>query len=181
MQTLIDPERSLGAGGFSRKVAGGDFDAIVEASKMAAQSHAGILLYGITGCGKSLAVRCLAPKSGTCRWIDCFDPVQIGWLSDEGIFDRLITFVIDDLGSEQTQNDYGIHRLPVAQFIMRLCRRHEHGIEEPRLFVTTNLSAEVMSERYGDRMMSRLLSLVVPVSMTGTDHRPRYSVAGTRK
>lgn len=161
--------------GFRQSVAGPDFAGVV-AAYMAAQARGrGILLAGVTGCGKSLAMRCLYPPSAPprrdCRWIDCFDPVQVGWLEDHDIWTWAKTIVLDDLGAERDSNDYGVRLLPIADFFMRASRRHDNGEFVPRVCVTTNMSARQMSERYGDRMLSRLLAVTEPVQMSGSDKR----------
>jgi len=170
MPVSSDPAAVLEAAGYRREVAGRDFDALVAACATARQKGAGLLLSGMTGCGKTMAIRVLAPKSQACRWIDCSNPMQVAWLDDHDIFDRLRGFVLDDLGAEPVENNYGVQRFPVANCIHRLMAMVEGGTTWPRLYVTTNLTSLEISERYGDRMLSRLLALVVPVRMEGKDY-----------
>jgi hypothetical protein len=177
MPVSSDPAAVLEAAGYRRDVAGRDFDALVAACATARATGAGLLLSGMTGCGKSLAMRALAPRSVGCRWIDCTNGVQVAWLDDRDIFDGQRGVVLDDLGAEPVENNYGVQRYPVANFIHRLMSLVENGARAPRLYVTTNLTSTEISDRYGDRMLSRLLALVVPVKMTGTDHRERHFAA----
>lgn len=175
MPRLSNPDAILEAGGFLRSVAPVDFAEIVRTAKQAATAGVGILLSGPTGTGKTLALRCLVPPPppypSKTRWIDFGDPVQVGWLGDCDILRGLNSIVLDDVGMEEEQNQYGVWSDPFAQFITDYYRKQDRGQPVPRLFVTSNLNADQMSDRYGDRTMSRLLSVVIPVTMAGTDHR----------
>ena len=175
MTASFDPAALLEAGGFLSSVAGPDFDLVAESAKLAFASGRGLLLAGPTGCGKTLSMRCLfrasIPPKKSVRWIDCFDKTQVGWLDDRDIWTWANRIVLDDLGAEEIENNYGVQRLPVGDFFMRLSRRMDSGDYVPRICVTTNLSSEQISDRYGERMMSRLLAVVVPVKMNGGDRR----------
>ncbi len=118
-------------------------------------------------------MKCLFPPSSPpkrdCRWISCFDRVQIGWLDDHDIWTWANCIVLDDLGSDAIESNFGVQRFAVADFFMRMARRMDSGEYIPRICVTTNFSAEDISERYGGRMLSRMLSVVVPVRMCGKD------------
>lgn len=175
MTASSDPAAMLEAGGFLRSVAGEDFYRVVDAASVSKAGGRGLLLSGATGCGKTLAMRCLCPPSvpplRVCRWIDCFSPVQVGWLDDADIWAWARTIVLDDLGAEPIVNNFGVQRFPVADFFMRLSRRIDSGEVAPNICVTTNLSSGEMADRYGERMMSRLLSVVVVQAMGGEDRR----------
>lgn len=175
MTARFDPATLLEAGGFRRSVAGADFDLVAAAAERAFASGRGLLLAGPTGCGKTLALRCLFPPSvppnRARKWVDCFDPVQVGWLDDRDIWTWANLIVLDDLGAEAIVSDYGVQRFPIGDFFLRLSRRMDAGDFVPRICVTTNFSAAQISDRYGERMLSRLLALVVSVRMVGEDRR----------
>lgn len=162
------------AGGFSREVAGKDFDRIVKGAEAARENRIGLLLAGATGSGKTFAMRCLYPRA---LFVSAFDPTNVDWLEDS----RLLTaderhIIIDDLGSDAIKNQYGVWTSPLALFIMRAESAKSRGTLKARIHFTTNLSSKALDEIYGDRVVSRLLSLVVPVRLLGGDHRPRYAI-----
>jgi len=78
---------------------------------------------------------------------------------------------LDDVGAERIVSDYGVLREPVADFFMALSRRRDSGAACPRVCVTTNLDSGAIAERYGERMLSRLLGVVHPVVLAGDDKR----------
>lgn len=177
--TLSDPAKALEAGGFRRSVAPVDFDAIVRAARKAQETKAGLLLSGTTGCGKTLAVNCLAPKPppypSRVQWIDMEEPVHTAWLGDAGItsemFRSMRAIVLDDLGMEVEESDFGVFRDNLGLFVSRYQRKKDRGEKVPRLFITTNLSSRQISKKYGDRVLDRILGAVVPVKMTGKSQR----------
>lgn len=158
-----------------RRVSPVDFDEVCRAARLASFSCVGLLLSGRTGCGKTLAIRCLVPPPppypSPNRWI-CFEnPVQVGWLLDADLLRGIKALVLDDVGMEGEKNNFGEWVSVFPRFLSYFQRRIDRGDRVPRLFVTTNLDAQAMIVRYGDRAMSRLLSMCQPVSMTGRDHR----------
>lgn len=168
-------EAALERGGFRSDVAGADFARIVRGAAKASASGKGLLLSGRTGRGKTLAMRCLFPATlppkRDCRWVDCYDSAQVNWLGDRDILVWASTLVLDDIGAERIVSDYGVMREPVADFFMALSRRRDSGMGAPRICATTNLDSAAMAARYGDRMLSRLLDVVVPVVLAGEDKR----------
>jgi len=165
----------LERGGFRADVAGSDFQRVVRGVAKSQAEGKGLLLSGSTGRGKTLAMRCLFPATPPprrdCKWVDCYVETQVGWLSDRNILDWSSTLVLDDVGAERIESDYGVMREPITDFFMALSRRKDSGKACPRICATTNLSSADMSKRYGDRMVSRLLDVVVPVVFTGCDKR----------
>ena len=171
----FDPAAVLQSGGYLREIAGDDFELIVEAAHLAEKENIGLLLSGNTGCGKTLAMSILSPKSDRTRWVRCFDPVNVSWLETEKPDDlsRLRKYVLDDLGCEPTENRFGVIVEPVANFILRYDSLSDTG-KLPRLFITTNMSSAQICKRYGERVISRILSAVVPVHLDGKDHRIKH-------
>lgn len=175
MPALSDPETALDAGGFLRRVSPVDYDEICRASRLASAAGVGLLLSGRTGCGKTLAIRCLAPPPppypSPHRWIYFDNPVQVGWLLDADLLRGIKALVLDDVGMEGEKNNFGEWVSVFPRFLSDFQRRIDRGERVPRLFVTTNLDVKAMMEEYGDRAMSRLLSMCQPVAMLGRDHR----------
>lgn len=178
MMALSEPEAALDAGGFMRSVCPVDFDAICAAARKASAARKGVLLSGASGSGKTHAMRCLCPPPppfpARTRWVHFERDHEVEWLGTgalEGEYAELDAIVLDDLGMEGERCSFGEWRDNVAKFFADFQRFVDRGNMVPRIFVTTNLSSVMISERYGDRVMSRLLSLVVPVKMSGRDKR----------
>ena len=179
MTTIFNPEAALIEGGFTRAACPADFDAICSAAMMAWRNGLGVLLSGAAGCGKTFAMRCLVPPPppypAKTRWIHFERDHEVDWIGDAGClsgeYGRINAIVFDDLGIEGERCNFGEWRDNVAQFFTNHQRAIDAGKRVPRLFVTTNLSSSQVSERYGDRMYSRLRALVVSVKMTGVDKR----------
>jgi len=74
--------------------------------------------------------------------------------------------VLDDLGAECPRNEYGVKRDMVGEYI---AAHHLRG--NGRLFITTNLTAEQIYERYGGRVADRLKELCVPLAFKGKSKR----------
>ncbi len=170
----------LTAGGFLPSVAGEDFDRVCEAyaTALAANPMRDLLLQGKCGCGKTFAARILSrSRRFALDFIDCANPVNVGWLDVKEhytvnqIYER--GFVLDDLGAERPSNEYGVLFNPVADF---LCWYYSQTQKRGRVckypsIVTTNLSAEDLSARFGQRIVSRIYELFVVCPMQGEDKR----------
>ena len=74
--------------------------------------------------------------------------------------------VLDDLGAEKPENDYGVRFERAGEFIANY---HTRG--KGRLIISTNLTTAEIDSRYGGRVLSRLKDLCVPLRLTGRDKR----------
>ena len=77
------------------------------------------------------------------------------------------SLILDDLGAERAQSNFGQPREIAAEFIMRYhakCSGH-------RLFVTTNLTGAELLARYQQRVLTRLTDLMHFVKFTGASKR----------
>lgn len=171
------PRRSaasrLADAGFRREVAGADFDRIAKAADSASGKGIGLLLSGAAGSGKTMAMRCLYPKA---LFVSAFDPVEVEWLDDRSLVRSRRSVVIDDLGADAAKNSFGVWTSPISLFLLRAESAQSKGVLACRIHVTTNLSSREIDEVYGDRVLSRLLALTVPIRLAGGDHRPRHSI-----
>jgi len=169
----ISAASRLAEAGFRREVAGSDFDRIAKAADAAREKGVGLLLSGSAGSGKTFAMRCLYPNA---QVVSAFDPVEVEWLDDREVFAKDKSIVIDDLGSDAVKNNFGVWTSPITLFVMRAEAAKGRGLLMARIHVTTNLTSRQIDEIYGDRMLSRLLCLTVPIRLVGGDHRPRYTL-----
>lgn len=145
----------------------------------------GLLLYGLTGRGKTHAMAAIANPT----WNKRMDPAARGWIDwdefcrdmrafwdlqkahaqDARFFDpiawaiRRETLYIDDLGQERDEHGPDHFRAIVA------------GRYDARrgLCVTTNLTLEQIGERYGGKVFSRLNECCEPIELGGVDRRLR--------
>ena len=72
---------------------------------------------------------------------------------------------IDDIGTEDNLNSYGNKRMPFAE----LCDAAEK--KGKLLILTTNLSIDELTQRYGDRVVDRLIATTKAVPFTGDSLR----------
>jgi DNA replication protein DnaC len=125
----------------------------------------GLLLTGAVGRGKTFLIQCLykrAPQHAQediCSWGMAGINDWYSWWDGR-------VCVIDDLGSERTATEYG-----AKEEIMRLVIGHRAERQTAPTHITTNLSAEQISDRYGDRTLSRILGMCRPFTLTGRDWR----------
>jgi len=78
---------------------------------------------------------------------------------------------IDDLGAEPQRNEYGVFVDVVGDFIAKWYEYLTYKPSPRRMFITTNLNAEEIDERYGGRVLSRLKDIVIPLKLKGKDKR----------
>ncbi len=170
----------LRAGGFSPEVAGDDFDRICLAYATASTTSPvrDLMLQGTCGCGKTLAARILSKsRNFSLDFIDCANPVNVGWLdlSDNYTIGRIFErgFVLDDWGADKTANEFGVKSNPDADSICWYYSNTKRTGKPTRFpsIVTTNLTADDIIEKCGQRVMSRLAELFVICRMSGGDHR----------
>lgn len=128
----------------------------------------GLLLQGKTGCGKTSMIKCFQGLARneystiTCRKIESIfdDNGQQGiskyaWVSSPKRDGEKIGWFFDDLGAEDEGRNYG-----KASNVMRgiLTDLAENGNYQ-YFGVTTNLSMEMISESYGERVADRFKSM----------------------
>jgi len=153
---------------WTKEVAGDDFDLAVDSLLTANEKKIGLIVSGDYGCGKtSFVMSC----GFVAKKIECTIPERVECLkfSDyQDYVNELLSrnVLLDDIGAECLQNDFGIKRDLVGDFI---CRYHLYG--KGRLFITTNLRGAELLDRYGGRVMSRLKDLCYPVRFNGKDKR----------
>ena len=182
-------EERLERGGWLEAVAGrADWNRVVSAfvAGMRAVPKRGALLAGAFGCGKTMAVRALYRAEGmdgrgdtysglvlACSAAEDWAPLDPGGTYMHG----LGWLVLDDMGAEALPR---ADRADAVGERVTAFHRFWSAGKGGGLAVTTNLTGEQMAARYGGRVMSRLMEMVVPVALEGGDKRRRVTVGGVR-
>ena len=121
----------------------------------------GIMLMGSVGCGKTYIMKIITDafrpkmKLVNCRKVASEFSIK----GDEGIekyigtfFDsEMPRFCFDDLGTEPIKNYYGSQVNVMAEVLFR---RYDYG-NYYKTFLTTNLTAGEIKDKYGDRLTDR--------------------------
>lgn len=126
----------------------------------------GLLMLGGCGLGKSLIGMYILPlliKDVHRKVVNIFNAQELNKKIDEIL--NLHIVCIDDIGTEDNLNSYGNKRMPFAE----LCDAAEK--KGKLLILTTNLNIDGLQERYGDRVVDRLIATTKAVPFTGDSLR----------
>lgn len=126
----------------------------------------GLLCYGNCGRGKSLICWKIIPLilHHYCKLIvSCFDVSQMNDSIERVKRNRLI--YIDDIGTEQEKVDYGERRIAFSEIVDSAEKKGN------LLIVTTNLTRDEISAKYGERTMDRLTAITKSVLFKGNSLR----------
>lgn len=127
----------------------------------------GLFLYGSCGRGKSLLVRYAIPMlfRGFCqRFVSVVDCGTTQQNIDEILRRKFIA--LDDIGTEVDRKDFGTLRNVVVEAINKA-----HDDTGTMLIISSNLSAEAIRDRYGDRILDRIKYLCRRVAFNGKSLR----------
>lgn len=132
--------------------------------------HAGIILAGKIGCGKTLLMTSYIQLSNELinKQITPFHSKELAdVIKEKGIKEILQRPIfIDELGREETEiKDFGTVMRPIVELISS---RYENGA---RTYATTNFKLEPLTEKYGDFIVSRLLEMCNYIIMPGDSRR----------
>lgn len=143
---------------------------IVSAYMQQQQNGKGILLSGPAGVGKTMLMTLLCGRGavqhaerdindwglvGIEDWYDWRDGRQV---------------VIDDLGCEITTNYYG-----TRTDLLKMVIEHRYAAQRGVTHITTNLTSDGIRERYGERILDRIVEMCVVIKMTGRSYRRAIS------
>ena len=126
----------------------------------------GLLMFGGCGLGKSVIGMYILPlliKDVHKKVVNIFSAQELNKKIDEIL--KLHIIYIDDIGTEDNLNSYGNKRVPFAE----LCDAAEK--KGKLLILTTNLSIYELTQRYGDRVVDRLIATTKAVPFTGDSLR----------
>lgn len=126
----------------------------------------GLLMFGGCGLGKSVIGMYILPlliKDVHKKVVNIFSAQELNKKIDEIL--KLHIIYVDDIGTEDNLNSYGNKRMPFAE----LCDAAEK--KGKLLILTTNLSIGELTQRYGDRVVDRLIATTKAVPFIGDSLR----------
>ncbi len=126
----------------------------------------GLFCYGNCGRGKSLICWKIIPLllNHYCRKIvSCYDAQQMNADIDTVKAKHII--YIDDVGTENLSVKFGEKRLAFCEIVDEAEKRGK------LLILTTNLSLDEISQKYGERTMDRLVAITTRVKFKGESLR----------
>jgi DNA replication protein DnaC len=133
--------------------------------------HKGLLYFGNCGAGKSFALKVIAAFRDI-RYYDCEDLQERFNQSDKGFWEIIEDkkdIIIDDLGTEEAKNDFGIK---FELFEKAIYKRHKMFEDyKIKTIIATNLDGAGIEKRYDKRIYSRLRQMCECVNATGKDLR----------
>jgi DNA replication protein DnaC len=126
----------------------------------------GLFLYGLPGRGKSLLGRYILPAillKYLRKVVSVYDMQEVNRNLDE-VLKRHIIY-LDDVGTEEISVNYGEKRCAFAE-IMDAAEKHGK-----LLIISTNLNADAIRNKYGDRVLDRIRSVTKRISFVGESLR----------
>jgi len=126
----------------------------------------GLLLHGKCGVGKSIMGRYVIPAVLLCKCrkvVSCFDINELNNCTDVVLGKKIIS--IDDVGTEEISIKYGEKRLAFAE-LMDMVEK-----QSKLIIITTNLTAEQITAKYGDRIMDRIKATTKRIAFNGSSFR----------
>ena len=126
----------------------------------------GLLLYGNCGQGKTLLSRFVLPAillKYCGKVVNYYDMTQVNHKIDEVLSKHILS--IDDVGTESLSVQYGNKRNAFDEIMDSVEKKGK------LIIVTTNLTSEELSEKYGERVMDRIISTTRRILFTGESLR----------
>lgn len=126
----------------------------------------GLLMIGKCGLGKTLIGMRILPLllDFYCgRLVSCYTAQDLNAKPDEVIGKHIV--YIDDVGTEDISNIYGNKRVPFAELVDAAEKKGK------LLIISTNLDEEHLKEKYGERVIDRLRSIVRKITINGVSMR----------
>jgi DNA replication protein DnaC len=135
---------------------------------MAYENQRGIFVAGAPGCGKTALLKCLQKNYKNNIFLYCKDKDDIEYMKRKCVDEYVCNIFIDDLGCEEIMKEYGNTIDVVGDFIQYLHNRFKGYV-----FISSNNGLKWMNERYGGRVMDRVLDMCVCFQMSGSSKRER--------
>lgn len=133
-------------------------------------NHTGLLLFGKCGTGKTFLVRYVLPLVfqhcgiGKTTYFDATTAIRH---TDEVLSHDLL--IIDDIGTEQTYNDYGTIRHTIDE-VMDSAEKNGKLV-----ILTSNLTGKELKTIYGERTFDRIRNLTTQIVFNGSTFRTSNS------
>lgn len=132
--------------------------------------HAGLILAGKIGCGKSLLMSSFIQLSNELinKQITSYHSKELADVIKTKGINEIVQrpLYIDELGREEAEvKEYGTVVKPLVELI---CKRYEVGA---RTYATTNYMLEALTNKYGEFIISRLQEMCNYVVMPGDSRR----------
>lgn len=165
---------SLEEHGFLRSVAGDEEFAKAVKAVCAAITHGmGLFITGNAGCGKTQLMKAVMGyyNSSRTRFLYVKEPKVLGWMKDNPEFYLDANVYVDDIGCEEVVREYGNTTDVVGDFVQIY---HLRG--QKKFFGTTNLDSTALNQRYGTRVLDRLMDMCVVLKMNGESKRERIII-----
>ena len=130
----------------------------------------GIFVSGPVGVGKTFLLKLLA-SSGVLQHADR-DINEWGISGIKGWYDYTDgkEIIIDDLGCERVSKQYGD-----SEDLLKAVIEHRYAAQSGRTHITTNLNSTQIRDRYGDRILDRILAMCIPFKMVGSSYRRKHN------
>ncbi len=126
----------------------------------------GLFLFGNCGRGKTI-LSCYAIKAILLKYsrkiVSCYDVQQLNSNPDEILKKHIVC--IDDVGTEDLSISFGQRRLPFAELMDAAEKQGKLVI------ITTNLTGEEISLKYGARVMDRIKATTERIAFNGESLR----------
>lgn len=126
----------------------------------------GLFLHGDCGLGKSFISRIVIPAIVLKYQAKVFNVYDIGKMNgklDDAL--KKVYVVLDDIGTEEVLNDYGTKKYAFAELIDNAEKQGNI------LIITTNLSPDQLTEKYGERVLERIISTTKRIEFRGKTFR----------
>lgn len=126
----------------------------------------GLFLHGDCGLGKSFISRIVIPAIVLKYQHKVFKVYDIGKMN--GKLEDALDYpfiVLDDIGTEEVLNDYGNKKYAFAELIDKAEKNGNI------LIITTNLTPDKLTEKYGERVLERIISTTKRIEFKGKTFR----------
>jgi len=126
----------------------------------------GLLLQGKCGVGKTIMGRFVIPAlllQATRKVVSCYDVNELNNDLDKILLKKIIS--IDDFGTEEVSVKFGERRLAFAELMDAVEKQGK------LIILTTNLSKEDIIQKYGERVLDRIVGTTMRITFNNQSFR----------